>query len=187
MKNVPLLASVIAAIIAFPTAQAAEHFTLIAEKPIGGVGTSATIKLNAGDTAQLIFATGSWNSSFRMVATVGGSAFEIPARVLISTPTSGVGGDTTNPVKIVGPGEFKMRLGYEGNPGSGAEKGFATVEVNRAGTASNATSIPLEAGTTWQVTLEASTDLTNWAAVPPGDYPSASPQRFFRTRLVKRP
>ena len=40
---------------------------------------------------------------------------------------------------------------------------------------------------TWQVILEASTDLVNWTPVAPGDYPSASPQRFFRTRLVKRP
>ena len=89
---------------------------------------------------------------------------------------------TTNPIKIVGPGSLKIKH----NPGSGIP-GFATFEVNRAGTASNATAIPLEAGTTWQVILEASTDLVNWTPVAPGDYPSASPQRFFRTRLVKRP
>ena len=94
---------------------------------------------------------------------------------------------STNPVKIVGPGSFKMKLGYEASPGGGSEKQFATVEVNRAGVDGNPAAIPVEAGTTWQVILEASTDLVNWTAVAPGDYPSASPQRFFRTRLVKRP
>lgn len=83
------------------------------------------------------------------------------------------------PVKVVGPASLKM-VGQNGS------EGFATIEVTRAGTASNATVIPQEAGTTWQVILEASTDLVNWTPVPPGDYPSASLQRFFRTRLVKR-
>ena len=70
--------------------------------------------------------------------------------------------------------------------GQNGSEGVATIEVTRAGTASNATVIPQEAGTTWQVILEASTDLVNWTPVPPGDCPSASLQRFFRTRLVKR-
>ena len=182
MKNHALLHTVITAVIAVSAAQGGEHLTLIADKPGIGVGESATVTLNAGDTAQLIFASGGVSQQFRMVATMGNSTFEIPAMVA-SFGTA----YTTNPVKIVGPGSFKMKLGTDTNPGGGSEKQFATVEVNRAGIDGNPAAIPLEAGTTWQVILEASTDLVNWTPVAPGDYPSASPQRFFRTRLVKRP
>ena len=112
-----------------------------------------------------------------MVAPMGTSTFDLPSfRELGSLGTY-----TANPIKIVGLGSFKVAI----NSATGLT-GFATFEVNRAGTASNATASPLEAGTTWQVILEASTDLVNWTPTAPGDYPSASPQRFFRTRLVKR-
>jgi hypothetical protein len=188
MKNRVLLHIVITAVIAVSAAHGGEHLTLIADKPGIGVGESATVTLNAGDTAQLIFASGGVSQQFRMVATMGNSTFEIPAMQIIGTRPATAGEVYgTNPIKIVGPGSFKMKLGTDTNPGGGSEKQFATVEVNRAGIDGNPAAIPLEAGTTWQVILEASTDLVNWTPVAPGDYPSASPQRFFRTRLVKRP
>ncbi len=103
---------------------------------------------------------------------MGTSTFDLPAFRELGSLGTYTYTYTANPIKIVGPRSFKVAI----NPGTGLTE-FATFEVNRAGTASNATAIPLEAGTTWQVILEASTDLVNWTPVAPGDYPSASPQR----------
>jgi hypothetical protein len=140
---------------------AGEFFTLIAMNR----GQSASITLKAGDTADLKYAN---HDSLNLVATIQGVDFNCPPSINYLVQA----------VKVVGPASLKLV--------STGRDGFATIEVNRAGTASNATAIPQEAGTTWQVILEASTDLVNWTPVAPGDYPSASPQRFFRTRLVKR-
>ena len=141
------------------SAHAGEFFTLIAKNG----GLSASISLNAGDTAELKYL----NAGNGLVATFQGRDF----------PCGAMGANGL-PVKVVGPASLKLV--------SNGDDNFATIEVTRAGTASNATAIPQEAGTTWQVILEASTDLVNWTPTAPGDYPSASPQRFFRTRLVKR-
>lgn len=47
--------------------------------------------------------------------------------------------------------------------------------------------IPQEAGTTWNVILESSSDLLNWTPANPGEYSGTEPKRFFRTRMVKKP
>jgi hypothetical protein len=158
-----LLRSIVATVICSSPVRAAEHFNLV----VTSGGESTAIALGAGDTAKLKFTS---HPGVRMVATMGTSTFDLPSfRELGSLGTYTY---TANPIKIVGLGSFKVAI----NSATGLT-GFATFEVNRAGTASNATAIPLEAGTTWQVILEASTDLVNWTPVAPGDYPSASPQR----------
>jgi len=144
------------------SARAGEFFTLIAKNG----GFSASISLNAGDTAELKYVNA---GNTNLVATIQGKDFYCGAMMANGLAI---------PVKVVGPASLKLV--------SNGDENFATIEVTRAGTASNATAIPQEAGTTWQVILEASTDLVNWTPTAPGDYPSASPQRFFRTRLVKR-
>jgi hypothetical protein len=171
-------------------AQAGEHYNLVVANPQNQQVDSDSITLNQGDTAELKFAhhpafRASGNSwLLRMVVNAGGQEHEIPSVNI--TPIAGGGYScAVNPVKVAGPAVIKMRIGDTGN--TGAASGFATVEVNRAGTAGTPTGIPLEAGTTWQVILESSTDLVNWTPTAPGDYPSGSPTRFFRTRLVKRP
>ena len=167
---------------------AGEHYTLISENQQNQIGESESITLNQGDTAELQFAhytNGTPEPNFfRVAIAAAGKSFEVTA---IRERAKEAFGTTyeTNPVKVAGPAVIKMKIGYDAN--AAPSKGIATIEVNRAGTAGTPTGIPLEAGTTWQVILEASTDLVNWTAVAPGDYPSATPQRFFRTRLVKRP
>jgi len=189
MKIQLFLHCFVAAISACSTLHAAETFTLVVNAPSNSAGESAAIVLNAGDTAELKFASPSLNpqnnsTTLRVSATIGNSSFDLPSLVPISaTVSENYSAWAANPIKIVGPGSIKLKLS---GGSTSARSEFATFEVNRAGTASNATAIPLEAGTTWQVILEASTDLVNWTPVAPGDYASASPQRFFRTRLVKR-
>jgi hypothetical protein len=162
MNPQPTLFPILAAsALLLSSARAGEFFTLIAKQSV----PSASITLNAGDTAELKYVS---ESGPNLVATIQGKDFYLGMSI----------NGLAVPVKVAGPASLKM-VSFGGEQ-------FATMEVTRAGTASNATAIPQEAGTTWQVILEASTDLVNWTPVAPGDYPSASPQRFFRTRLVKR-
>ncbi|HWB02280.1 MAG TPA: hypothetical protein VG796_04595 [Verrucomicrobiales bacterium] len=79
---------------------------------------------------------------------------------------------------VAGPASLRIRVGF-------GSKGFATYAVTRAGTASTAAGIPIEAGSNWRVILEASDDLKNWTSLNPGVYPSAGTQQFFRVRIVK--
>jgi hypothetical protein len=173
MKIVPLLAALLTSVL---PAVAGDHHMLIA--PAGG--SSPLITLAQGDTAELKFCSfnpeGIGASVGRIVVNAEGREFNMNTSLL-----EGGASYKLNPVKVAGPATLKFQI-VGGNTAH-----FATVEVNRAGTASSATPIPQEPGTTWQVILEASSDLTNWTAVAPGDYASSTPQRYFRTRLVKRP
>jgi hypothetical protein len=177
--------------LAAANSKAGEHYTLVAQNQQNQQTDTESITLNQGDTAELTYS--SWIPEgisgpihFRMLVTVGGKTLEIPSLRERSKNSSSDVTYETNPVKVAGPAVLKMRLGLNGG-GIPASTAFATVEVNRAGTAGTPTGIPLEAGTTWQVILESSTDLVNWTPAAPGDYPSGTPTRFFRTRLVKRP
>lgn len=186
MKTLRLFAIVIALPLA---ANAGEHVTLTAENSAGNAVDSSPITLNPGDTAELKFAhhlrfrsTGdTW--ILRMVVSTGGKEYEIPA-VSTAQTTGGTYTYSINPIKIAGPAVIKMRVGDGGATPAGS--GFSTLEVTRAGTATSPVPIPAEAGTTWQVVLESSSDLVNWTAVMPGDYPSSTPQRYFRTRLIRK-
>lgn len=128
---------------------------------------SPALTLAQGDVAELKFMSVGQGSAFHVKA--GGVDFNFFAQ----SPA------TTGPVTVAGPAEIRYSSG-------GAFPAFATFSVKRAGTASGPVPIPQEAGTTWTVILEASSDLVNWTAVQPGDYPSSTPQRYFRTRLVKK-
>jgi len=75
-------------------------------------------------------------------------------------------------------------------PGNDTGPSIATISVQRANSAANvipanAVVIPEDAGGQYQVILESSTDLLNWAVANPGTYGGSTPKRFFRTRIVK--
>jgi hypothetical protein len=182
MKLPPCLLPLLAAsALILTSAPAGEFFTLVAENAVDTVAFSSSITLVKGDTAELKYVNDSRGSGAMVVSTEGKEFNLAPTFV----------DKRVVPIVVAGPATIKMRSGFDlsGLPAgvlSQAGRVFATIEVTRAGMASNAATIPQEAGTTWQVILEASTDMVNWTPVPPRDYPSASPQRFFRTRLVKR-
>ncbi len=151
----------------------AEFFTLVASKSADASGDSQTITINAGDTAELKYTSvNSPNDPLSLVVITQGKTFSLWPYL----------NGAVSPVKVAGPAQIRLHYHSDG----WTESALATIEVNRAGTASNAAAIPQEAGTVWQVILEASSDLVNWSPVNPGDYPASSPQRYFRTRLVKR-
>ena len=156
---------------------AGEKTTLMATSAASGFTDSAPITLAQGDSMELIYAS-PVSTGFYFVVVIGGKELAMTARV---TPASGAD-QVANPIKIAGPAVIKARIG----PSSVPLTGLMTVDVTRAGTASSAAAIPQEPGTTWQVILESSSDLVNWTAVNPGDYSADTPQRYFRTRMVKR-
>ncbi len=148
--------------------RAGEKVTLVAHNAADNFGYSDTITLEKGDSASLTYSGGvTWS---RIIVIASGKTFELLP---------------SGKPDIAGPAVMKLRSGL-GQAGGSPMMDLATFNIERAGTASNPTPIPQEAGTTWQVILEASADLVNWTAVTPGDYPSSTPQRYFRTRLVKR-
>lgn len=144
---------------------------------------SPDLTLGKGETAELKFCSfspvGIGNGPVQVIVTAESQTFSMFPHATLSGTVSG--GYALNPIKIVGPATVKLIL--QGNHGPQ----FATFDVVRVGTASGPVPIPQEAGTTWQVILEASSDLVNWTAVQPGDYPSSTPQKYFRTRLVRKP
>jgi hypothetical protein len=173
-----LLPLVIAAALAGAASSlhAGERATLTVSGGSSGFTDSASITLGQGDSLDLIYSN-TVSSGLYLVVTIGGKELAMPTLV------SGPHGTIANPVKIAGPATVKARIG----PFTPVQTGLITVDVTRAGLASPPAAIPMEAGATYQVILEASTDLVNWTAVSPGDYAAASPQRFFRTRMVKKP
>jgi hypothetical protein len=174
-----IIKSFIICIIACAQLSHGEDITLVVERAAGQPGeaatesvSSGTITLNQGDTARLIFCA---DGDVQLLCTLESKTF-----TLNSTNST-----VTNPVAIAGPATIEVRIGYSNT--NFIRSGFATFSITRAGIASPPASIPQEAGTTWDVILESSSDLVNWTLANPGEYTGTGPKRFFRTRIVKKP
>jgi hypothetical protein len=175
-----IMKSFIICIIACAQLAHGEDITLVATttQPYA-TALSEIVTLNQGETAKLIFANGgSSPSTLFLVCTVASKTFELHS-FLFSTAD---GWNKINPIAIAGPATIVTR--YAGAQEASA---FATLSITRAGIASPPASIPQEAGTTWDVILESSSDLVNWTLANPGEYTGTGPKRFFRTRIVKKP
>ena len=57
-------------------------------------------------------------------------------------------------------------------------------ELAQSNTPVNTVVIPTDANGNVEIILESSTDLVNWTAASPGEYSSATQNRFFRVRAV---
>ena len=68
-----------------------------------------------------------------------------------------------------------------------SRKAIVTFDIQRIGEASNPACIPQEAGSSFNVILEQSSDLVNWTPANPGTYTGTETKRYFRTRIVKLP
>jgi hypothetical protein len=157
--------------LAFAITAYAENITLTAQKDVNDA-KSDIVTLGEGDTATLVYSNVTDGAAF---VTYVKQSFYWSNRLTT----------TTNPrIVITGPATIQFSL--EITP-SGSPKGLATFEINRAGIASPPAAIPQEAGTTWNVILESSSDLINWTPANPGNYSGTEPKRFFRTRMVKNP
>jgi len=150
---------------------------------ISGDAATSVLSLGDGESAKLMFAhdtntnTGS-TTAFNIVLSVvkAGKTLSIPA----STGTSS-GTAPTAPVEIAGPAT--VTLGGNQTP---LRPNIATFSVTRVGTYSEPVCIPIEAGSTFQVILESSSDLVNWTPANPGSYSGTEAKRFFRTRIIKQ-
>jgi hypothetical protein len=157
---------------------------------------SAEITLAAGDVAELIFAPLPEERDYdqanrRMVQfDTGGQSFSwqtvvTPAGWTTAESYAFAGLPKVQPLKVAGPGTLKLVSNWADT------KTAVTFSVTRANalpavTPSNSVVIPNDAAGTFQVILESSTDLITWTAANPGTYSGSTPQRFFRTRVVKQ-
>jgi hypothetical protein len=146
---------------------------LLAENASGQEGYSEAITLDQGESAKLLY--GSPNFSAKLSCVIGTKTFELSCFK--------AGTWDINPLVIAGPATIKLK---SGGAGSAAGTGFVTLCIKRVGLAGSHTSIPQEAGATFDVILESSSDLVNWLAVNPGEYSGTEARRFFRTRIVKK-
>jgi hypothetical protein len=171
-------------IIALAQLSFGENLTLVASGTGAQAGYSQSITLNQGDSARLLFGKQPGNYGASIECSIDSKSFELPLLVRTAgTTTTDILG--VNPVVIAGPATIILKIGPLGSAGNGSA--FATFEVTRTGIASPPAEIPQEAGTTWNVILESSSDLINWTPANPGTYSGTEPKRFFRTRMVKQP
>jgi hypothetical protein len=156
---------------------AAEYVKLIVP-PYSGEGPtlmySQTITLEAGDIAQLIFSQGGGDTQSLEVQ-IGTDKFNL-------SPQSS--NHNLQP-QIAGPAVLRSMRSSLSNTAS-----LIVLAITRANSPANvipanAVVIPEDAGGQYQVILESSTDLLNWAVTNPGTYGGSTPKRFFRTRIVK--
>lgn len=176
MKNLAIL------ILTLAQLSNGENVTLVAENQNNQIGYSETLTLNQGESAKLVFYAGTAN--LRVSCTIASKTFEMyPWREIAQGP-NGSYIQGINPIAVAGPATLVLKSGTGANP---AASGFVTFEVIRTGIASPPAEIPQEAGTTWDVILEQSSDLINWTPANPGAYSGIEPKRFFRTRMVKKP
>ena len=167
-------ACLIYALIFFSPCNAAEYVNLIVP-PYPGEGPvlmySQTITLAAGDTAEAVFS--SWSDSLE---------FQIGTDTFYAQPSNGT---QLRQPKIAGPAILRARRDT-----NFAQASLTVIAITRANSAenvipANAVVIPEDAGGQFQVVLESSTDLLNWAVANPGTYGGSTAKRFFRTRILK--
>lgn len=174
MKTLSVVCLVFALLLCSPC-NAAEYVNLIVP-PYSGEGPvqmySQTVILAAGDIAEIIYS----QSGDTLEYQIGTDTFSV------STQT---GNQASNQPKVAGPATLRLSRSYVS-----ATATMAVIAITRANTAANvipanAVVIPEDAGGQYQVILESSTDLLNWAVTIPGIYGGSTPGRFFRTRIVK--
>jgi hypothetical protein len=137
---------------------------------------SESLVLAAGDSATAIYSPTDTEGNVLEVQ-IGEYTFDL------SFPPQGFPG--FHPTAIAGPATLRMKSNR-----MSALPIVVTFTVTRANSPANvipanAVVIPEDAGGQYQVILESSTDLLNWAVTNPGTYGGSTPKRFFRTRIVK--
>ena len=141
---------------------------------------TATIELGVGESIKALW--GGWRT-LQATQQIGSAAsvrlsFTKEGETLAATlvdPASSL------PFQLAGPAVVRL-IPFDGNTANIA----ATFAVTRVGTASPPAEVPQEAGSSFDVILEQSSDLLNWTPANPGTYSGTETKRFFRTRIVKK-
>lgn len=171
----PLASSILLLFVLLLPCNAVEYVNLIIP-PYPGEGPtlmySQTITLAAGDLAEILYSQSGDNLEYQ----IGTDTFSIGTQT---------GSQASNQPKVAGPATLRLSRSYVSSAAT-----TALLAITRANSAANvlpanAVVIPEDAGGQYQVILESSTDLLNWAVANPGTYGGSTPKRFFRTRIVK--
>jgi hypothetical protein len=139
---------------------------------------SENLILAAGDSATLLYLGGLDYAETLLEVQIGGQTLDL------AFPIQGQPGYLAT--AIAGPAILRMKQTLSRY----SQQRIATFSVTRANSAANvipanAVVIPEDAGGQYQVVLESSTDLLNWAVANPGTYGGSTQRRFFRTRILK--
>lgn len=127
---------------------------------------SDVITLGEGDSARLLFSNGQYQAEIRY--TYAGNLFQVR--------------DNDKPIILIGPATIQLVQvnAYRGEY-------VALFQVNRADSPEGAIMVPKDDPTaTFEVFMEASTDMETWVRVIPGDYDASGGAKFFRVRMVKK-
>jgi hypothetical protein len=175
---------------------AADYGSLVIVKEDGNINNEAErrIDLNAGDLIEIL--SGFSETTFFLQGfapnSLGNEDYYDLAYVRrysgFTTQTQGMNAIYSPlplPLRFVGPMTIVLSS-YES-----ACKGIVSYKLNRSDELSGVSSrpastvvIPTDANGNVEIILESSTDLVNWTAASPGEYSSATQNRFFRVGAV---
>lgn len=165
------------------------HAELVQLRIKGDLGTAieysdTTVNLAEGDMAEIV-SLASRNSHAHLEVNFP------DAMHLIYLPGGDFQGDMSRDLKIMGPASIKLtnRDREEVTDGSNfSEISYITLlKVTRGDTPAGAIMVPKDDPTaTFEVFMEASTDMETWVRVIPGDYDASGGAKFFRVRMVKK-
>lgn len=149
---------------------------------IDGYGGDTTITIGPGDMLEIVnykdkfvwdSAANSSVSSFISFTAPDGTELDLNLKTTASNASGSYQHD--NPI-VIGPTTIKLL----GNTGWIMYKLTRASEVK---TVTNSITIPAITNQEWAVTLERSTDLTNWETVAPGTVTGTDSLQFFRLRV----
>jgi hypothetical protein len=183
MKILPFSILAALALSASPAVHAGDVVTLTWKKTATEAenAKTATIQLGVGESIKAL-----WGGE----KDLGSDPTANHMRVRLSVTKEGltlgatlvdISGSSSLPFELAGPAVIRV-IPYRGD----TEHSAATFAVTRVGTASPPAEVPQEAGSSFDVILEQSSDLVNWTPANPGAYSGTETKRFFRTRIVKK-
>lgn len=136
-----------------------------------------TISLNDGDVLEVLGGDGNYVTDGKLTLILpNGTIADITQLQLSLVHTQQTMG---SPNRIfVGPCTILTNIPYV------SYKLTRASELAQSSTPVNTVVIPTDANGNVEIILESSTDLVNWTAASPGEYSSATQNRFFRVRAV---
>lgn len=178
----PIAFLLITAAIPFVTHAELVQLLLKGDQASGVVEYSETITLAEGDYAELI--------SFNQDTSYAGLEIVFKETVIVQRLDAQISSDTPALAKhaFIGPATLRLtNKRSSGDPRIYAHKFIALFRVARGGTPAGSIMVPEDDPTaTFEVFMEASTDMETWVRVIPGDYDASGGAKFFRVRMVKK-
>ncbi len=182
MKQRKILIVLLTALL-LPSFLKAEHIQLLlkGDQASGVVENSATITLAEGDFAELLSYSGT-NSECGLQITYNGATL-----INHLAPAPSESSPHLAHSKFIGPSTICLTNQKHYDSTVYPTKFIALFKVTRADSPEGSIMVPDDdPNATFEVFMEASTDLETWVRVIPGDYDADGAAKFFRVRMIKK-